>query len=48
MRYEITWEDNKFHRKCRTYNERFGATAAVTPQKVTCEHERQYPAERLV
>ena len=31
-----------------TYNMRFGATAAVTPQKVTCEHERKYPAERLV
>ena len=30
------------------YNERFGATAAVTPLKVTCEHERKYPAERLV
>ena len=29
-------------------NARFGATAAVTPQKVTCEHERKYPAERLV
>ena len=22
-------------------NERFGATAAVTPQKVTCGHERK-------
>ena len=29
-------------------NERFGATAAVTPLKVTCEHERKYPAERAV
>ena len=29
-------------------NERFGATAAVTPQKVTCEHERKQPAERAV
>ena len=40
------------HRKGLTkntaYNERFGATAAVTPLKVTCEHERKYPAERLV
>ena len=34
--------------KCRTPNERFGATAAVTPQKATCGHERKYPAERLV
>ena len=25
----------------RTANERFGATAAVAPQKVTCEHERK-------
>jgi len=23
----------------RTSNERFGATAAVTPRKVSCEHE---------
>ena len=30
------------------YNERFGATAAVTPLKMTCEHERKYSAERLV
>ena len=29
-------------------NERFGTTAAVTPLKVTCEHERKYPAERAV
>jgi len=29
-------------------NERFGATAAVTPLKVTYEHERKYPVERLV
>ena len=29
-------------------NVRFGATAAVTPQKVTCEHERKQPAERAV
>ena len=29
-------------------NERFGATAAVTPQKVPCEYERKHPAERLV
>ena len=27
---------------------RFGATAAVTPQKMTCEHERKQPAERAV
>ena len=30
------------------YNERFGATAAVTPLKAMCEYERKYPAERLV
>ena len=30
------------------YNARFGATAAVTPLKATCEYERKYPAERLV
>ena len=30
------------------YNARFGATAAVTPLKVPCGHERKYPAERLV
>ena len=30
------------------YNVRFGATAAVTPLKVTCGHERMCPAERLV
>jgi hypothetical protein len=30
------------------YNVRFGATAAVTPQKMTCEHERKQPAERTV
>jgi len=30
------------------YNVRFGATAAVTPLKATCEYERKYPAERLV
>ena len=29
-------------------NERFGTTAAVTPQNVTCEHERKQPAERAV
>jgi len=29
-------------------NERFGATAAVTPLKVTCEHERKQPAELSV
>ena len=34
--------------KCTADNERFGATAAVTPLKATCEHERKYPAERLV
>ena len=27
---------------------RFGATAAVTPLKVLCEHEKKYSAERLV
>ena len=27
--------------KIPTYNARFGATAAVTPLKVTCEHERK-------
>ena len=30
------------------HNERFGASGAVTRLKVTCEHERKYPAERLV
>ena len=30
------------------YNARFGATAAVTPLKATCEYERKYPAECLV
>jgi len=34
--------------KSPAYNVRFGATAAVTPQKLTCEHERQLPAERAV
>ena len=29
-------------------NVRFGATAAVTPLKMTCEHERKQPAERAV
>ena len=29
-------------------NARFGATAAVTPLKMACGHERKYPAERLV
>jgi len=30
------------------HNERFDAMAAVTPLKLTCEHERKYPAERAV
>jgi len=30
------------------YNERFGTTAAVTSLKVSCGHERKYPAERAV
>ena len=29
-------------------NERFGATAAITPLKILCEIARYYPAERLV
>jgi hypothetical protein len=29
-------------------NVRFGATAAVTPLKVQCGHDRQYPAESSV
>ena len=29
-------------------NARFGATAAVTPLKVTCEHERKFLTERVV
>ena len=36
------------HGKMPSYNVRFGATAAVTPQKMTCEHERKQPAERAV
>ena len=35
-------------RKKPAYNERFGATAAVTLQKVMCEHERKQPAERAL
>ena len=34
--------------KWLTANVRFGATATVTPQKMTCEHERKQPAERAV
>ena len=34
--------------KYTAYNGRFCKMAAVTPQKVQCEHERKYPAERLV
>ena len=30
------------------HNERFGATAAVTPQKRQYRFESEYPAERLV
>ena len=29
-------------------NERFCESGALTPQKVPCEHERKYPAERSV
>jgi len=30
------------------YNERFGATAAVTPQKILCGIERLSPATKVV
>jgi len=38
----------KFDTKKPAHNERFGATAAVTPQKVMCGCERKYPAELLL
>ena len=40
--------ENKEDTKRRTPNERFGATAAVTPQKILCGIEILSPATKVV